>query len=245
MEKFDRVVLLEILKNSKPISVVQLCQTDSKFFSLCKDDNNTVFYMLMKEHYPQFPVGKNPKRQYYEITGQVGVEYTMIVKDKEFSLGKILFNEPNHYDMGVVKIHEEFPKYAYSRLSPEKLAELTKEKSYVTNFTVLGTEILPKVVLLIEVKHGFANAVPDFTIKAYKNIADAAYDFMEEYFKIESDDEYENSDSDSDNDEENMKLSSSAYNKLLKDIIRNRFYSLSRNHGPAFHYVLFWDINLK
>lgn len=183
MDVLDRNALLEILKRSDPRSVIQLCGTDRRFRNLCREGNESIFRTLMQVHYPQFPVGDNPKRQYYSITAQEGIEYTLVIKEELNNLGLMEVDYDDIYVyISKCVIPEVFPQKAYANLSEEEIERLVEKAGegsiHIDNFKVLGNEILKSVILSIyriELDYGF----PEFQIKAYKTLEDAVDDFLE------------------------------------------------------------------
>ena len=78
MDVLDQNSRFLILLQATPQTVLQLCQTESEYADICRD--NLVFIRLMKEHYPRFPVDhKNPKEQYIKITGEEGTIYRITI----------------------------------------------------------------------------------------------------------------------------------------------------------------------
>lgn len=171
MESFDNNILFEILIKSDPLSVFQLCNTNVKFRNLCSQQ--IIFHRLMSIHFPQFPIDiNNPKQQYKNIVGCKGVEYY------------ILF----HYDIPEqITITLDGEEIDFQLLeSVDKVAKRMRywqDEEYdaisttMSKFTILGTEILRNVYLLIYA-YSRGGRPFEFDCRVYKNIEDAVEDFI-------------------------------------------------------------------
>jgi hypothetical protein len=87
-EVLDKSALTEILVKLDPQTILKLCQTNKQFRRICSDDS--VFFKLMKAHYPGFPIRKEAKVQYMAIaSGRVEKYYLPVTKiqNTEDSLG--------------------------------------------------------------------------------------------------------------------------------------------------------------
>jgi len=74
-EILDKNALTEILKRLEPIDVLRLCQINHHFARVCSDQ--TIFRILMKTHYPDFPINNNAKDQYMAITSEEVTDYSI------------------------------------------------------------------------------------------------------------------------------------------------------------------------
>lgn len=75
----NRDTLFKILANLDSKSVLNTCQINKQFARLCSDPNT--FKRLMKLHYPQIPINKDPKKQYIEIAKGVITTYEGIFNE--------------------------------------------------------------------------------------------------------------------------------------------------------------------
>jgi len=178
MEQLDNIALYQILVKSDPLSVIQLCKTNIKFSNLCT--NRAVFHNLMELHYPQFTIDENdPKQQYLDITGGIGVNYSIkiFLEEREnikltYDMKKEILRLKGHYPSKAKKILNT--KYQdddqYNRFSWDK-------KIVNPQFIILGTEVLKTTYLLFEVQKTDYLDIK-FDIKAYNSIEDAAEEFV-------------------------------------------------------------------
>lgn len=184
MDILDNNALFEILVKSEPIGVAQLCKTDRKYSRLCSDQ--TVFRRLMAIHYPQFTIDfRNPKQQYLNITGNIGVEYdvkiTLVdVRGKNAEKINITTNGKSE----TVKLGEIIEPVAkrseYNDDTDNGYNDFSTTIGYV-NFTILGTEVFKTAFLLVH-RFTIENYENNFDIRAYKTIEDAAEDFTNENY---------------------------------------------------------------
>lgn len=130
----DENALFIILAKLSPISIIALCQSNRQLARLCSKPQT--FISLMDLHYPQYPVDiEDPKRQYIDITGGIGVIYSVDI------LGyRKLIRDSRGND---IFVGYEFDNKAYA--DPEgvvhNLDTIPFDARTKISFTILGTKI--------------------------------------------------------------------------------------------------------
>lgn len=90
----DKVALLEIFKNLHPWEVLDLCRVNIQLGDVCK--NESIFVDLLKYHFPNVTVSKNPKQQYITLVEKTPRYYTIkLTRDDGESY--IADNETAHF----------------------------------------------------------------------------------------------------------------------------------------------------
>lgn len=74
-----------ILERTDPMGVLNSCQTTPALAKLCRDPNT--FRRLMQLHYPNYPVNRDARKQYTDITLKNGWLWYAIVPINDFSEG--------------------------------------------------------------------------------------------------------------------------------------------------------------
>lgn len=174
MEQLDNNALYQILVKSDPLGVIQLCKTNIKFRLLC--NNRAVFHDLMKLHYPQFPIDEDdPKQQYLNITGGIGVNYSIKVYLEEREDIKLNYDRKKE----ILRLKGHFTSKAkkISKIDYQDNRFPWDKKIVNPQFMILGTEVLKTTYLLFEVQKTDYLDIK-FDIKAYSSIEDAAEEFV-------------------------------------------------------------------
>jgi hypothetical protein len=109
-EILDKNGIVSILKQMNPISVLSLCQTNTRFAEICRDQN--VFRILIKAHYPDFtPPVRDPKTMYMTITSQRGTVYYLPILEDATETGF-----PGKYESKATIFKPEGPYFEFAIL---------------------------------------------------------------------------------------------------------------------------------
>lgn len=81
LNKLGRDPLWLVLERTNPLGVLNSCRTTPALAKLCRDPNT--FRRLMTMHYPNYPINKDARQQYTDITLKNGYAYDVVIPIEE------------------------------------------------------------------------------------------------------------------------------------------------------------------
>jgi hypothetical protein len=167
--KLDKDSISIIFKELSPQDALSLCRTNARFAEICR--NEDFFRLLMRMHFPFFPVTDTPKQQYIALTNGIIHKY-------------VIFPEVNHEGYEIednngteVNLTNDFSKSKVFSDDNDDSKNFAGVKEYVT-FEVGGLQILgQEVYLLIESGNMAALQMREYDVNVFMTYEDACDEF--------------------------------------------------------------------